>query len=116
MLQYLQVGNVLCCSGRFLFVFNNEIINPEILGNITFGYWGFYIGFSDCHIITMEPQHYGDEPTKKIPHLRFIFRSDNFVTTQQLVYMPDGSEYKDSIGVVTNLEGNWYYQTTTLIE
>lgn len=79
----------------------------EILNHLTDHY---------CDGIALEQQYSGDESSRKSPYIRFFFRSNNFVTTQQLVYMPDGSEYKDSIGVVTNLEGNWYYQTTTLIE
>ena len=86
------------------FFTNDEL---EILNHLTDYY---------CDGFSIEPQYYGNESIRKIPHIRFVFRSNNFVTTQQLVYMPDGSEYKDSIGVVTNLEGNWYYQTTTLIE
>lgn len=34
-------------GSQFRFVFNNTIVNPEIMGNITYGYWGKALGVSD---------------------------------------------------------------------
>lgn len=66
-----------------------------------------------CNIISMETMYEGMTSSK--PYLRFVFRSWSFSTIQQLVYMPDGGEFKTNAGDVTHLEGNWYYHRNTLI-
>ena len=62
-----------------------------------------------CNIISMDMTHMGEK--KSLPYLRFILRSCNFGITQQLVYMPDGSNYRDDAGRIIELGDNWYYHT-----
>ena len=35
---------------RFPFVFNQKVLNSEDLGNVTYGYWGYAVGFSDWEL------------------------------------------------------------------
>lgn len=68
-------------NGEFnSFVLNGEVITPEILGNMTYGYWGtamnygstlLFMGGGEAAVgvkkwLTSEPPYYGDSPEDHI--------------------------------------------------
>lgn len=65
-----------------------------------------------CNSISLEPLYYYGDNAKSISYLRFIFMSSTFSRQQELVYMPDGSDYTDAIGEIMDLGDGWYYNYT----